>query len=149
MATFADLPDGYYAIDDPHHLEQVTYWRRAQVRSQFGPWPPKARYGPVLRRSDVPDGLSGQARDEWVRRWFTEVREPYDAAVREAIAADPVAAGKRFADLLTRCCLCGRKLSDARSKVYGIGPECRQGISAEVLAAYFVPRVGRAHRGQS
>jgi hypothetical protein len=31
------------------------------------------------------------------------------------------------------------------SKVYGIGPECRKGMSAEVLANYYRPEVGRMH----
>jgi hypothetical protein len=36
-------------------------------------------------------------------------------------------------------------LSDDHSKVYGIGPECRSGLSTEQLALYYTPRLGRAH----
>lgn len=151
MADWQDLPEGHYAIVDPHDPGTVTYWRRKNVktrsgvRPQFDAWPLKAKNGPILWKRDVPKNLTGQARIEWVTRWFTDVRALYMTAVVTAIAADPVAAGKRFADLTCRCCACGRALFDDHSKVYGIGPECRSEIPAEVLARYFTPALGRAH----
>jgi hypothetical protein len=72
-------------------------------------------------------------------------RLAYLKRVAAAIAADVPAAGRRFAELHTRCCVCGRTLRDATSKTYGIGPDCRAGIPAEVLARYLTPQVGRAH----
>ena len=150
-AAWQDLPEGHYAIPDPHDPGVITYWRRKNikgkraVRPSFGPWPLKARNGPVLYTRDVPRDLRGQARAEWVRDWYATVRHPYDTAVAEAIAADTVKAGQRFAGLTSRCCSCGRALTDDHSKVYGIGPECRAGLTAEALALYFTPRLGRAH----
>lgn len=149
--AWQDLPEGHYAIRDPHDPGTITYWRRKDIKGRHGarpaftPWPLKARNGPRLLARDVPVGLRGQVRAEWVRAWYARVRHPYDAAVVEAIAADIAAAGKRFADLTSRCCRCGRALTDDHSKVYGIGPECRAGLTADQLAAYFTPRLGRAH----
>ncbi len=151
MADWRDLPEGHYAIVDPHDPGTVTYWRRKDVkrrsgvRLQFEAWPLKASNGPILRKLDVPKNLTGRDRVDWVTRWYADVRAPYMFAVVAAIAADPVAAGKRFAVLTCRCCACARTLYDDHSKVYGIGPECRSEIPAEALAAYFTPALGRAH----
>ena len=35
----------------------------------------------------------------------------------------------RFAVLQSTCCCCGRALTEDRSKAYGVGPECREGMS--------------------
>lgn len=150
--TALDLPEGLYAIPDPHTPDTITYWRRQDVRTRrqnlsprFGAWPPKARPGPVLYKSDVPAGLHGQDLGDWMRTWYAETREPYDTAVVAAIAADPITAGRRFAELTVRCCQCARPLTDALSKTYGIGPDCRHGMDTEILALYLTPLVGRAH----
>lgn len=137
------LPIGYYALRDPTG-DAMTYWRRSETkgRQEFTPWPSKTEYGPLL---NVPAGLRGQQRSEWVTWWYWEVRHPWDQAVAAALLADPVAAARRFAEFATRCCCCGRTLTDARSKVYGIGPECRTGITVGTLAALYVPAVAAAH----
>ncbi|MFI6732095.1 DUF6011 domain-containing protein [Nonomuraea sp. NPDC050451] len=149
MTDALDLPEGFYAIQDPHDPTTVTYWRRkdqaGRGRPQFAAWPPKARNGPVLLKADVPQDLHGAERQQWASRWFHEHLAPYLDAVVEVIAADPVAAGRRFAELTTRCCRCGRALTDDLSKTYGIGPDCRDGIPADLLAAFLTPAVGRAH----
>lgn len=150
-ASWLDLPEGHYAVIDPYDPGTVTYWRRKNLktargaRPDFGPWPLKARYGPVLYTRGVPAPLRGEARRAWIRDWHAVNVVPYRAAVIEAIGADHVAAGKRFADLTSRCCSCGRTLTDDLSKVYGIGPECRSGLTAGLLALYYTPRLGHAH----
>lgn len=153
MSTTAlDLPEGLYAIPDPHTPDTITYWRRhdvttrrKNVRPEFGAWPPKAQNGPNLYTKDVPKDLHGQARAEWALAWYQQHRHPYLDAVVDAIASDPVGAGRRFAELTTRCCQCARALTDALSKTYGIGPDCREAIPTETLALYSTPLVGRAH----
>lgn len=152
MSTTAlDLPEGLYAIPDPHTPDLFSFWRRHDAktrrgtRPEFAAWPPKARTGPILYKADVPADLHGQARAEWVSAWHGKHRAPYTAAVVDAIAADLIAAGRRFAALTVRCCQCGRALRDALSKAYGIGPDCRHGVDTEILALYLTPLVGRAH----
>lgn len=143
----AAIPDGYYAVHDPADHGRVLYWRHTSTGRCAGlkPWPAKATYGPVLFTKDIPEGLAGGERAAWVRNWFATVRQPWDTAVREAIAADIEGAARRFAELCVRCCCCGRALGDTYSKVVGIGPECRRGAAAESLAAVLTPKVGSAH----
>lgn len=139
------VADGYYAIPGPGDPDVMTYWRRTRtVRTNaLKPWPSRAWYGPkVPRRADVPtDRL---ARAEFVAAWSAS-RRAYLNQVVAAITADPVAAGRRFAEFGIRCCMCARALTDETSKTYGIGPECRSGIPADVLARYCTPEVGRIH----
>lgn len=42
------------------------------------------------------------------------------------IVVDPVTATIRYGKELEKCCDCGRKLTDARSRWYGVGPECEK-----------------------
>lgn len=147
MADDTAIPDGYYAVPDPTDPEAMTYWRHTSTGRRPGlkPWPVKAMYGPVLYRKDVPPGLRTEQRRDWLQAWLRDVHHPWHAAIRESIATDPTRAGKRFADMSTRCCSCGRALTEEYSKVVGIGPECRQGLNAALLAQYVTPRVSRAH----
>jgi Family of unknown function (DUF6011) len=129
---------------------ETSYWRRKNKgkskRPTFEPWPLKAKYGPRLLKSDPRlKGLKGEERRAFVRSWYEGVKGAYMESVVEAIAADPVTAGKRFAELQMRCCMCGKVLTTDGSKVVGIGPECRMGLSKEVVDNYFPPYVGKAH----
>lgn len=131
MTNWQDIPEGYYAIPDPDRAGRMQYWCRKDINTKRGtvpslkPWPPGA-YGIQIKGTQRV--ISGPMLQ-----------------IIEAIAADPVTHGKRFADLTTRCCRCSKVLTDARSKTYGIGPECRKGIRAEILARYFTPAVAEAH----
>ncbi len=133
----------YFAVPHPSDAARMTYWRRG-ARGNLKPWPARARYGPELRRSDVPTGLGPADLREWAAAWYRQHAVPWHAAVRAAIDADPDTAAARFAAFATRCCSCGRRLTDSASKTYGIGPECRADLPAAVLAAY-AEAVGRAH----
>lgn len=131
MTDWHDIPEGLYAVLDPEKPDRMEYWCRKDVRTKRGPrplfkaWPP-GKFGPELRGGVRP-----------VRGHLVQVIE--------AIASDPIAAQKRFAQFSLRCCFCGKPLTDPRSKTYGIGPECRKGIRAEILARYFTPEVSKAH----
>jgi Family of unknown function (DUF6011) len=130
----------YYAVPDPTHPAQMTYW--ADSPHGLRPWPTKAHYGPVLYRNDVP--VTGAGRRAWVADWFEHVRRPWHALIRDAVAADPHACQARFAAFTSRCCCCGRRLTDPSSKVYGIGPECRSGIPDDYLA-HMAKAMGTCH----
>lgn len=131
----------YFAVPDPS-TGDMTYWRTH--RGDITEWPPKVRYGPLLYKRDVPANLRGDERTRWARNWFATVRAPWDAAIVEAITSDPTTAAARFAAFNTRCCCCGRALTDPASKAYGIGPDCRGGLPGELLAE-LARQVGRAH----
>ena len=139
----ADDPSRYYAVPDPNHQDQITYWRKDK-RGNLRPWPPKARYGPVLLRRDVPPDMPPQDRNEWVRGWYREHAYPWHDAIRATIDTEPELCLARFATFTSRCCWCGRTLTDAASKTYGIGPDCRSGLSDNLLAA-LANGTGKAH----
>lgn len=145
--TNSVIPDGHYAVHAPDDHGQITYWRISTKGRSHGlkPWPAKASYGPVLLVQDIPQELRGQQRQDWVTRWTAEVHRPWHTAIRDAITTDLAGAAKRFADLTTRCCCCGRSLTDEYSKCVGIGPDCRSGTDPADLARYLTPQVCRAH----
>lgn len=132
----------YFAVPDPADHGRMTYWRR--TAHTLRPWPPRARYEPRLLRTDVPDGLTGNELREYAVRWWHEVAGPWHDAITAAIDTDPAGCAARFAALTTRCCWCGRRLTDSASKTYGIGPDCRAGYPDESLAE-LAEAVGRAH----
>lgn len=146
MTPYAAIPLGYYAVVDPGDPTTMTYWRRASPRGRevFESWPTGTKLGPALYSRDVPAALRGEDRRAWIRAWYADVRHPWQAAVVEAIVADPVGTSVRFAEHFTRCCRCGRSLTEEASKAYGIGPECRRGMTPAELDPY-VRAVGAAH----
>ncbi|QSE72198.1 DUF6011 domain-containing protein [Rhodococcus sp. PSBB049] len=132
MKQFAcpeELEPGYYSIRDPHD-GSVTHWCRPEKQAILKAWPTKANPGPKLYAKDVP---KGEGRIPFMREWNDTVAIPYAQAVHAAIMTDPVQAGARFAAWCTRCCLCGKTLTDPASKCYGVGPECRRIFDDEDL----------------
>ncbi|HEX2173710.1 MAG TPA: DUF6011 domain-containing protein, partial [Dehalococcoidia bacterium] len=103
----------------------MTYWRWAP--GSLSPWPEKARYGPWATRGDHPP-FHTEEYTTWVRALARDL-DRYHATVKAAIEADPVTAGKRFADFASRCCICSKTLTDTLSKTYGNGPDCCSGMS--------------------
>ncbi|MFG3426173.1 DUF6011 domain-containing protein [Streptomyces californicus] len=142
--TMTSLPDGYYALLDPQDPDVMTYWR---VRSgRMTAWPAKAWHGPArpLAR-DAPKDR--EQRIAWMREWHSTY-QAWMEDLHRALLADPGTARRQYADLTVRCCQCGRALHDDVSKVVGIGPDCRSGMSQEALAALFMPPVATAHAAQ-
>jgi hypothetical protein len=133
----------YLAVPDPNNAAQMTYWRRTG-NGTLTEWPSKAKYAPVLHKRDVPSGLDTAARFDWARRWYAENAEPWWAAIRAAIETDEAECARRFAEFCARCCVCGRKLTNETSKVYGIGPECRANVPTSWLADG-AKKIGQAH----
>ena len=135
------LEDGYYAVHDPDQADVMTYWRVAG--GALSPWPAKAWYGPPRPlKADAPKDR------EQLRVFVSEFNAlalDHRRRTMDALHADPIRARSCFARMAVRCCCCGRRLTDDTSKVYGIGPECRAGIPADLLAQYLTPQVGRAH----
>ncbi len=129
-----DAPQ-YFATPDPLDAGKVSYWYRAQT-GLIQPWPPRrSRWGQLLK-ADVPFDkvlTPGEYR-EFVNAHFAKVAAARGQA-KTVIEQDPAAASARFAAFTTRCCYCGKALSDQRSKVYGIGPDCRGDVAPAVLAA--------------
>lgn len=139
------IPDGYYAVLDPHTVGTMTYWRRVRTAKAdaLRTWPAKAWHGPpVPRRADLPE--LREDRDRFVADWQA-TRRKYLGEVIASIADRPEVAARCFAALCIRCWSCGRPLHDKTSKVVGIGPDCREGMDPAVLARYCTPEVATAH----
>ncbi|MBM0239370.1 hypothetical protein JNW88_23525 [Micromonospora sp. ATA32] len=136
------LAADYFAVPDPADPGRITYWRRTS--GTLKPWPAKARYGPVLYRTDLPAGLDAQQRQQWAADWYRENAHPWHDRVRAAIDSAPDECAARFAAFTTRCRQCGKLLHDPASKAYGVGPDCRDGWPEAVLALA-AEAVGRAH----
>lgn len=108
------IPDGYYAVADPDNPDVMVCQRR------------HSRPKPSVKTT-----LHGEQRSaSRCRSKEPNERIAWWDDVFAAIEADPQAAMKRFADFTGRCCICGRKLTDPRSKLDGMGPECRKGGAA-------------------
>lgn len=146
IMTPLPIPAGYYAVPDPTSAEpSMTYWHVAEGDDPaITAWPPKARYGPVLLRRDMPKGHAARVA---TYQAFSVRRAAFATQIRTAISQDPASAAAEFASFSTRCMVCGRALKDPRSKVLGIGPDCRRhsGLNDRVLLAMAVPAVAAAH----
>jgi hypothetical protein len=129
------LTPGYYAVVHPTR-NLMTYWRVGPnvVKGQR-PWPSDARY-----LDSTPPPADSPDRDGWAQKQI----EFYEH-INWAIRADPDRCRARFAALTTRCGICGRTLRDARSKVEGIGPDCRKDFTDEQIHS-FAEQVAEAHR---
>jgi hypothetical protein len=136
-----DVRPDYFAVPDPLDPDwpdstRLSYWyrpKRGRKAGEILPWPPQRNRWGALYRADVlaqpPDKRDVYRLNHWTtvragRRW-----------VEEVIANNPVECAARFAASKSICCCCGKALTDERSKTYGIGPDCRQGVAPAVLAA--------------
>lgn len=113
-ALFPNLPKGYYAVqadeDKPVQFIRVSF---PQTGTYRGYQKVQSQHGDRLENGVLIDP-----------RGRVHVRR---AAVLEAgmlIVADPIGAAIRYALLIGNCCRCNATLTDARSRYYGIGPEC-------------------------
>lgn len=101
---FADVPDGYYAVDGP---EGMKFYR-------FRTAGPNATY-PGRRNLRV------QASDEFHPIRSRATRTAVLTAIREAGPADSMAL---YGQHIGSCGRCNRTLTDAVSRSRGIGPDC-------------------------
>jgi Family of unknown function (DUF6011) len=125
----------------------LAYWYRSPRGKDAGkikPWPPRRSSFFKLLHSDVPR-LPADERKAWVLRWFAERHEMEWSAILE-IEEDPERCSAQFASLQAFCCCCGKGLDDERSVAYGIGPECRSGLSADVITR-IIEMVARCRAG--
>ena len=132
----------YYAVPDPNDPIQMTYWRRDE-RGRLDEWPAKAHYGPQLPVDELTDFPADERRRRALD-WYRDVRGVWHQQVADAIEAAEEECQMRFAKFASRCCLCGRTLTDSTSKVYGIGPDCREGAPESWLAKCALA-MGRLH----
>jgi hypothetical protein len=142
-----DVRPDYFATDDPLDPSKLSYWYRPKRGRRAGeilPWPPRRNRWGILLRAVVLEVPLEQRDDYRIAHW-KRVREGREI-VKEMIRRDPVGAAARFAAAQSICCCCGKALTDERSRAYGIGPDCRQGVKPEVLAE-LIEWMEAAHAG--
>lgn len=116
MPLFDTIPDGYYAIDlgdgSPIkylRIDLVTHGTKKGARKV------QTIHGDMLD-------------DAWVK-WPSGKISVYKTGIEDLILAamvDHMGAMRRYAKTIGRCCRCGKRLTDERSRHYGIGPECEK-----------------------
>ena len=137
------LPDGYYAVPDPDDETVMTRWRSKD--GKWSPRPAKTWYGPERPAlSAAPDRPGTDAYAAWMRMHMDRQID-WRRRVADAIDANPLLARWRFAESTAHCSSCGRTLTDRSSRLIGIGPDCRDRIPSDLLAAYLA-EVNRARR---
>lgn len=104
----------YFAVRDPDDLAHMTLWRR--TARGFAPF-------------------DGQLRIGRARAYAAAKGAAWQAAVDAAIAVDPHAGARDFADL-GKCCVCARVLKDRDDQVVGIHQACRNAMDPADAAAY-------------
>jgi len=144
MMTMTDTvkEPAYFAVPDSD-TGAMTYWFRDK-RGAIRGWPPRVgelEYGPECPSRG---NLEEEAYFAVVRAWAVTTRSPWRERVIQVIADDPAGCAARFAVFQSRCCVCNKTLTDAASKVYGVGPECRAGYPPSFLEV-LTREMGRAH----
>ncbi|MFE0726280.1 hypothetical protein ACFW4M_32885 [Streptomyces sp. NPDC058794] len=90
------LPDGTYAVRDPHDPEVTTLWR--VDGGELRPWPLRQRWAPRPPKADpTAPPEERRARRE---RWYAEVYWPWKVAVAEEIRRAPRTAADLFERLV-------------------------------------------------
>ena len=143
------LPDGYYAVPDPHGPvepggDAMTLWR--VLYGGIEAYPKRAKYGPIALRKDAP--ADREERAVWMNQAW-EYRLLWMSRVKEALEADPVAAQLRFGEYTARCCICGRTLTEGVSRMFGVGPDCRDALPDGLLKSFMNARNGSRDGGES
>ncbi|MCC3654747.1 helix-turn-helix domain-containing protein [Streptomyces sp. S07_1.15] len=90
------LPDGTYAVQDPHDPEVTTLWR--VDGGALHPWPLRQRWAPRPPKAD-PD-VPPEERRARRERWYAEVYWPWKLAVAEEIRRAPLTAADLFERLV-------------------------------------------------
>jgi Family of unknown function (DUF6011) len=140
-----DVRPDYFAVPDPLDPTKLSYWyrpKRGRRAGKLQPWPPRRnRWGILLAKDVLAQPV--EQRDEYRIAHWKRVRAAREE-IAQAIESDPIGAAARFAAAHSACCCCGKALTDERSKTYGIGPDCRQGIYPEILALH-IQSMAKAH----
>lgn len=111
-----DVPDGYYAVD----LGDGTPLKFLRLSS-----PKTGRYARA-RKVQTIHGPSME--NAWVK-WPSGRVSVYSHKVEDLILAvmtNHTGAARKYAKEIDRCCRCNTRLTDERSRRFGIGPECEK-----------------------
>lgn len=123
LGMLAETPDGYYAVrlddSDPYRFLRI---KRPTTGRRKGLIQVQTKHSDDLKLMMLfrPAAESHNGRD-WV-----QVYQPFVERHLILAMVDPYGARMAFARELNRCCICGKDLTDERSRHYGIGPDCEK-----------------------
>lgn len=114
------LPDGYFAVQ-PEEGASVTFLRisRPKTGNYRDAVKVQTIHGPAMQEAWV----YYQTRDKLYVRHGAAPKIEEDIML---VFTDWVAAGMRYARLIGKCSRCNLRLTDDRSRHYGIGPDCEK-----------------------
>lgn len=118
------VPDGYFGIDLYGDEKNIKYLRVDRVTHG-------AKKGCLKIQTVHGDRLE----DAWAK-WPSGKISVYSFEIEELILAlmtDHAGAARRYARTIGKCCRCRKRLTDERSRHYGIGPECEK-YRPEIIA---------------
>jgi len=127
LAMLDATPDGRFAVrlDDKDAYRFLRISRRfSKTSKKLGCIQVQSQHSDDLhlimlyRALDTPDA-------RYPSEWIHVQRADWEKYVILAMV-DPLGAGRRYAEELGECQICGRTLTDERSRHYGIGPECEK-----------------------
>jgi len=134
-----NVRDGYYAVradeTDPMRFLRIS---RPKTGKYAGSLKIQSRHSEALR-----DAVVIYRSTDW---YFTTAHPWTNNEIIESLmllVVDPVSAGQRYAKEIGHCARCNLKLTDDRSRYYGIGPDC------EKIWTHWIDRVDEVHEGHS
>lgn len=129
LAMLDTTPDGYYAVrlDDNDSYRFFRIKRPQQRKGVRTKW-----VGCIHVQSQHSEDLKSlllyaplEGRPDKPAEWLWVLRPDWEKYIILAMV-DPMGAGHRYASEIGSCCICGKTLTDERSRHYGIGPECEK-----------------------
>ena len=111
------LPDGRYAIREDESVEFVFLRVKRHTRGKLaGCLTIQTQHSERLDRAGI----------RWSAGWWNWSK-PWVIDKMLLVCVDPKQAAYNYAKALNRCGICGKLLTDERSRWYGIGPDCETG----------------------
>jgi hypothetical protein len=114
------VPEGYYAVKTEFSPYRFVYFSRPKRGKHAGSLKFSEQIGAVGR-----NGRYEIRAEKWQSgRWSLYERTFLDQIM--LIITDHQTAAQAYARETRRCCRCNARLTDERSRWYGIGPECEE-----------------------
>lgn len=129
LPMLVDTPSGYFAVrlddNDPHRFIRISRPKvRKNVRTKWlGCVVVQSQHSETLKPVLIYRPLGSLEDKPQELLW---VSNPALEKYVILCMVDPLGAGLAYARELEHCCICGKTLTDLRSRHYGIGPDCEK-----------------------
>ena len=130
LPMLVETPDGYFAVrlddNDPYRFLRIKRpMPRKGVRTKhLGCIKVQSQHSDDLKPVMIYRPLDALETQPQELLWISN---PALEKHLILVLVDPMGAGLAYGRELGQCCICGRTLTDERSRHYAIGPECEKG----------------------